>query len=124
MIKNILLSVVVSVLLAHPAFGKTFKLPSDEFAVASIDFPKGWEPEEVNNGVAGQSPDSAVYLAAVVVGSEKGMEAELDDTFAFLKEHKVQLDPSTQKEEKFKVGDTDVEGLTYQGKDEDGPKAI
>src|SRR2546423_9116134 len=124
MIKNILLSVVVSVLLAHPAFGKTFKLPSDEFAVASIDFPKGWEPEEINNGVAGQSPDSSVYLAAVAVGSEKGMNAELDDTFDFLKEHKVKLDQSSKKENKFKLNGEEVQELIFRGEDEDGPCSV
>ena len=124
MTKILLALVAIASLLAVPAFAKTSKLPNDDFAVATITMPDDWEPEEVNNGVAGQSPDTAVYLAAVAVGSEKGMKAELDDTFEFLKEHKVELDPSTKKEDKFKIGDIDVEGLTYQGKDEDGPTAI
>jgi len=90
MTKSILTFIAIASLAAvTPAFAKTLKLPSDEFPIASITFPEDWEPEEVNNGVAGQSPDSAVYLAAVAVGSEKGMDAELDDTFSMLKEHKV-----------------------------------
>jgi hypothetical protein len=60
MIKAILTLIAVSSLLAAgPAFAKTIKLPSDEFPIASITLPDDWEPEEVNNGVAGQSPDSA-----------------------------------------------------------------
>jgi hypothetical protein len=125
MIKSILTFIAISSLLgAAPAFAKTLKLPSDEFPIASITFPDDWEPEEVNNGVAGQSPDSAVYLAAVAVGSEKGMDAELDDTFAFLKEHKVELDKSTKKESKFKLNGEEVNELIYQGKDEDGPCSV
>ena len=69
MAKNILTLVALSSLIAVPAFSKTFKLPNDEFAIGSIAFPSDWEPEEIDNGVAGQSPDSAVYLAAVAVGS-------------------------------------------------------
>jgi len=88
MIKSILTLVAVSSLVAAPAFAKTLKVPSDEFPIASITMPNDWEPEEINNGVAGESPDKAVYLAAVAVGSEKGMNSELDDTFEFLKEHK------------------------------------
>ena len=124
MIKKILFAVILSGLIALPLFAKTFKLPSDEFTVASIDFPKDWEPEEITNGVAGQSPDSAVFLAAVAVGSEKGMNAELDDTFDFLKEHKVKLDQSTKKENKFKLNGEEVDELIFHGEDEDGPCSV
>src|SRR5438309_6744362 len=101
MIKSVFALIALSALIAVPTFAKTLKLPNDEFPIASITFPNDWEPEEVTNGVAGQSPDTAVYLAAVAVGSEKGMKAELDDTFDFLKEHNVNLDKSTKKESKF-----------------------
>jgi hypothetical protein len=124
MTRFILTLIAVSSLVAASAFAKTMKLPNDEFPIATISFPDSWEPEEVTNGVAGQSPDTAVYIAAVAVGSEKGMKAELDDTFEFLKEHKVELDKSTKKENKFKINDLDVEELIYQGKDEDGPTSV
>src|SRR5205809_1009659 len=87
MIKSILALIVFSLLIGSSALAKTLKLPNEEFPIASLSFPDSWEPEEINNGIAGQSPDSAVYLAAVAVGNEKGMEAELEDTFDMLKEH-------------------------------------
>ena len=106
------------------ADAKTFKLPDDDFAVASIDMPDSWKPKEIDGGVAGQSPDDAVYLSVVAVGSEKGMNAEIDDTFEMLKSHNVTLDESTKKEEKFKIGNLEATELLYQGKDEDGPAAV
>jgi hypothetical protein len=125
MIKSILTFIAVSSLVAAaPAFAKTMKLPSDEFPIASITMPDDWEPEEVNNGIAGESPDSAVFLAAVAVGNEKGMNAELDDTFAFLEEHKVALDKDTKKENKFDLNGAEVNELLFEGKDEDGPCAV
>ena len=124
MMKKIAILAAVCSLIALPTFAKTFKLPSDEFAVASIEFPKDWQPEEINNGVAGQSPDDAVYLAAVAVGSEKGMNAELEDTFDMLKEHKVKLDQSTKKENKFKLNGEEVNELIFHGEDDDGPCSI
>jgi hypothetical protein len=124
MIKNIFISLALVLVLVTPAFAKTFKLPNDEFGIASIEFPKGWEPEEINNGVAGQSSDSAVFLAAVAVGTEKGVDAELDDTFDFLKEHSVELDQSTKKENKFTLNGAEVNELIYHGKDEDGPCSV
>jgi hypothetical protein len=115
---------ILSLLGATSAFAKTMKLPGDEFPIASITFPNDWEPEEVTNGAAGTSPDSAVYLAAVAVGNEKGMNADLEDTFAMLEEHKVELDKSSQKENKFKLNGVEVDELIFRGKDEDGPTSV
>ncbi len=103
---------------------KTLKVPNEEFAIASINIPSDWEPEEINNGVAGTSKDEAVYLAVVAVGSEKGLNAEIDDTFAMLKDHKVILDTSSKKENKFKINGLDADELLFQGKDEDGPASV
>ncbi len=124
MIKSILTVLLLASAGLTALEAKTIKVPSDEFPIASINLPAGWEPEEVNNGVAGTSPDGAVYLACVAVGSEKGMDAEIDDTFAMLKEHKVVLDQSSKKENKFKINGFDAEEMLFQGKDEDGPAAV
>ncbi len=78
----------------------------------------------MTNGVAGTSDDGAVYLSVVAVGNEKGMNAEIDDTFAMLKEHKVELDKASKKENKFKINGLDAEEMLFQGKDEDGPAAV
>ena len=115
---------IASIALGSSALAKKMKLPSDEFSIASIDFPSDWEPEEINNGAAGQSPDSAVYFAAVAVGSDKGMEAELNDTFDMLKEHKVELDKTSKQESKFELNGEQVQELIFHGKDEDGPCSV
>src|SRR5438270_31411 len=122
--KTFLALVTVALLSAIPAQAKTFKLPNEDFAIASIDMPDNWKPKEVDNGVEGQSSDDAVYISVVAVGSEKGMKAEIDDTFAMLKGRNVTLDESTKKENKFKMGGFDANELNYQGKDEDGPAAV
>ena len=124
MIKPILTLLLAASLGVISAHAKTMKLPNDDFAIASINIPDSWEPEEVTNGVAGNSPDKAVYLSVVAVGSEKGMKAEIDDTFEMLKEHNVELDEKSKKENKFKINGLDAEELLYQGKDEDGAAGI
>lgn len=124
MTKCILSITAISMAIVAPSSAKTLKLPNDDFAIASIDFPGSWEPEEINNGVAAESPDKAVYLAVVAVGSEKGMNAEIEDTFEFLKEHNVDLDQDSKKENKFKIGNLEAEELIFQGKDEDGPASV
>ena len=124
MLKSFLTLFIVASLGTICAEAKTMKVPSDEFAIASIDIPDSWDPEEITNGAAGTSDDEAVYLAVVAVGNEKGMDAEINDTFAMLKEHNVELDQASKKTNKFKINDLDAEEMLFQGKDEDGPAAV
>src|ERR1043166_8325077 len=62
--------------------------------------------------------------ALLAVGSEKGMNAELDDTFDFLKEHHVEFDKDSKKENKFELDGKQVDELIFHGKDEDGPCSV
>ena len=122
--KTLLTLLAIAFLATIPADAKTFKLPNEDFAIASIDMPDSWKPKEFDNGVSGQSSDDAVYISVVAVGSEKGMTAEIEDTFDMLKKQKVTLDESTKKENKFKINGLDAEEMLFQGKDEDGPAAV
>lgn len=119
---TLVLAASLGVLTAH---AKTMKVPNDEFAIASITLPDDWDvDEEVNNGVGGSSDDGAVYLSCVAVGSEKGMNTEIDSTFEMLKEHGVTLDEKSKKEQDFKIAGADAHEMIFQGKDEDGPASI
>jgi len=122
--KTLLTLIAIVFLGAVAADAKTYNLPNDDFAIASIDMPESWKPKVVDNGIYGQSADDAVYISVVAVGSEKGMNAEIDDTFEMLKTHNVTIDDSTKKENKFKIGSLDATELLFQGKDEDGPAAV
>jgi hypothetical protein len=122
--KTLLTFIAIAFLATIPVDAKTFKLPNEDFAIASIDMPDSWKPKEVENGIWGQSADTAVYMSVVAVGSEKGMTAEIEDTFEMLKTHNVNIDESTKKENKFKIGSLEANELLFQGKDEDGPCAI
>jgi len=122
--KTLLTLIAITLLGAVAVDAKTFKLPNEEFSIASIDIPDSWKPKEVDRGVECQSSDDAVYMSIVAVGSEKGMTAEIDETFEMLKSRKVVLDEKSKKENKFKLGSLDATELLFQGKDEDGPTAV
>jgi hypothetical protein len=122
--KTLLLTLSACALLAGSASAKDFKLPNEDFGIATISIPDSWKPSEIDNGVEATSPDDAVYIAADAVGSDKGVDAEIDDTFKMLKEHKVKLDQSSKKENKFKINGLDADELLFQGTDEDGPTAV
>ena len=120
-LSTILLASAFSLVIAQ---AETVKVPSDTAAIASITFPETWETDAIDDGVAAHSSDGAVFMSVVAVENEKGMNAEIDDTFAMLKEHKVELDQSSKKENKFKIAGLDAEELLFQGKDADGPTAV
>jgi hypothetical protein len=124
MIKPLLAILAVTALALAATEAKTVKIPDADDPVASITFPDDWKLEEIDGGYGADSPDEHVYLSAVAVENETDMNAEIDDVFKMLKEHDVELDPATKKEQKFKVNGLDAEELLYQGKDEDGPCGV
>ncbi len=118
-----LLAVVLALFWTQGAFAKEFKLPDDN-PVASINLPDSWKPEAIEKGVQGQTADNAVYLSVETTTSEKEMTAIIDDTFARLKEHKVDLSHTVKSERKFLINGLPADELLYDGKDEDGPTMV
>ena len=122
--KRLLALLALSTLCVFSVDAKTVKLPDAEGAVASITFPDDWDVEEMEGGYGADSPDDHVFISAVAVKNETDMNAQIDDVFEMLKEHKVELDESTKKEQKFKVNGLEASELLFQGKDEDGPCGV
>jgi hypothetical protein len=124
MTKQLLTAFLLAVSVAISADAKTVRLPDADEPIASITFPDDWKLEDISGGVAADSPDEHVYISAVVVKDETDINAEIDDVFKMLKEHNVELDESTKKENKFKINSLEAEELLFQGKDEDGPCGV
>lgn len=106
------------------ALAKPTQVPNAESPAASLTFPDSWTQNKIEGGVEANSADNAVYMSVVVVDNKDDMDAEIDNVFEMLKERKVELDESSKKENKFKIGGMDAEELLFQGKDEDGPTAV
>ena len=124
MIKPLAIALAFTMWFAVSLDAKTVRLPDADEPVASITFPDDWKVEDISGGVAADSPDEHVYISAVVVKDETDINAEIDDVFKMLKEHNVELDESSKKENKFKIGSLAAEELLFQGKDEDGPCGV
>ncbi len=124
MTKSILTIIAVAAVALLSAEAKTIKIPSADQAVASITFPDDWDVEEMEGGVGADSADDHVYLAAVVVKDETNMNSQIDEVFEMLKEHNVELDNDSKKENKFKINGMEATELLFQGKDEDGPCGV
>jgi len=117
---------LVGASLAFPATSsaKVFKLPNDDFAIATVDIPASWKPEVVDNGVEAQTDDTSFYISIVAAGTDKGVEEDVKATKDMLKEHKVKIDESTQKTGEGNVNGFPTKSFTIKGKDEDGPCTI
>ncbi|EDY20426.1 conserved hypothetical protein [Chthoniobacter flavus Ellin428] len=125
-IRTFLPTLLAAACLLHTGslFGKEFKLPNADFAVATVDIPGSWKPEAVDNGVEAQSKDGSFYLSIVAAGTDKGVQADIDATKDMLKEHKVKINDSTEKTGKGDVNGFPTESVTIKGKDEDGPCTV
>lgn len=119
-----LLLATVCLLQSGSLFGKEFELPNADFAIASVKIPANWKPEVVDNGVEAQTEDGSFYLSIVAAGTEKGVDADIKATKDMLKEHKVQIDESTQKSGNGNVNGFPTESVTVKGTDEDGPCTV
>ena len=122
---KLFLSLLALTALAIPlADAKTVKIPSADEAVVSVTFPDDWKLEEIEGGQGADSPDEHVYISVVAVKNETDMNSQIDDVFEMLKEHEVELDVASKKENKFKINGMDAEEMVYQGKDQDGPTSV
>ncbi len=102
---------------------KEFRLP-DAKPVATVNIPDTWKPVLIEKGVQGQTADNSVYLSVETATTAEGMSGIVDDTFAVLKEHNVDLDHHVKKENKFLINGLPADELLYDGKDEDGSTMV
>lgn len=122
--KTLLYTFLACTLLGASASAGTFKVPDEDFGIASVAFPDNWKPKEIEKGVEGSSPDGEAYIAVVAVGSDKGLDAELADTQKMLDESKVTIDASTKKVQKFKLAGLDATEVNWQGKQGDEAQSV
>ena len=114
--KILLCTFFACTLAAASASAGTFKVPNDDFAIASVDIPDKWKPEAIDKGVEANSPDEEIYVAIEAVGSDKGIDAALDETEKMLKENKVDIDASSQSKSTFKAAGVEATELDFKGK--------
>ena len=122
--KSLLYTLLACTLVAASASAGTFKVPNEDFGIASVAIPDKWKPKEIDKGVEATSPDGEVYIAIDAVGSDKGMSEEIEDTFKMLKDNKVTIDKSTKKENKLNVAGVEATELQFAGKMEDEAQTV
>lgn len=120
--KKALLAALVLALAPVASHAATLNFPS-EAPVASVTIPDEWKPEETESGIQAQSPDDAVYLSMDVADGDN-VEKVIGDTFKYLEDQKVTVDPATQKETDATVNGMVVKNFEWSGKDQTGDASI
>ena len=98
---------------------KVYSIPSKD-AVATVDVPEKWEPNETDDGIELNSEDATIYMSIDAVKADNVANAVSDKVLLLTKQGLV-IDETTKK-----ASDTEQNGLKlhsfhYQGKDDDGP---
>ena len=117
MTKFFLTLLIVASLGTVVAQAKTMKIPSAEAAVATVEIPDGWNPEDMEDGGAtGNSEEAAIYVTASP--KKKDAQADLADSFSLLKVlGSIEVDQASKKTSKIKVNGLDAEEMHFQGKE-------
>lgn len=117
MTKFFLTLLIVASLGTVVAQAKTMKVPSAGAAVATVEIPDGWNPDDMEGGGAtGNSEEAAIYVTASP--KKKDAQADLEDTFSLLKVlGSIEVDQASKKTSKIKVNGLDAEEMHFQGKE-------
>ena len=104
------------------AFAKTVKIPDDN-TVAIVTIPDAWTINEMDQGVEATSPDSGVYLAVEVTAS-KDVGQSTADAIKWLEGRGVSIDAASMKQKDTTINGMEAVGLSFEGKDKDGPTRV
>ena len=104
------------------ALAETYAIPSDN-PVATVSIPEKWEPKAYDGGVEATSPDGKVYFAVEMVAADEVKQA-VGEGIAWFDKQGVELDADSMKTSETHEGDVASFGMTFTGKDKEGPTAI
>jgi hypothetical protein len=101
------------------AQAKVFSIPAED-AIATINAPDEWEPNEIDKGVEMNSPDGGIYVDAEAVKADD-ISGAIAETMKVLTAQGLVLDQSSQKTADSEKNGLKMHDFLYTGKDKDGP---
>ena len=101
------------------AQAKVYSIPSQD-AIATIDGPDDWEPNETDNGVEMNSPEGDIYIDVEAVKA-KDITAAVSDTVKLLADQGLVIDESSKKTNDSETNGMKMHDFMYSAKDNDGP---
>jgi hypothetical protein len=115
-------ALLLSVLLATPALAGSHGIPGEK-PVATVNFPEGWTVSDHGESIDACSDDKEIYLN-LELNDAGTIDSATDETLAYLKKNKVEIDPKSQKEASGEANGMKVTTLAWEGKDAEGPTKV
>jgi hypothetical protein len=115
---------VIAISAALCAFGaeaqaKVYSIPSED-AVATINIPDDWKPNEIEMGVEMNSPDSGIYVDVEAVNASD-VTAAVAETFKLLAKQGLVIDEKSSHQTDSEKNGLKMHDFTFTGTDNDGP---
>lgn len=110
-------------LLVGPAFAATHKVPEDE-PIATVEIPDKWQTGQRGEAIEATSPDGAVHFLVVPPERNKVAEA-MGEAMRYIRNSGgIVVRPESRKDEAGKINGTDVQHVTWEGKNKSGDVTI
>ena len=121
MLKTVL---ALSLICAGPALiqAKAFELDDDE-AVSWVSIPDTWEPQTIDDGIEGASPDKETHVAAEIVDGDN-IGAAVKEENTFLHKQSIRIKTGRRKEKKTIVNGFEAFDFLWEAADADDPTHV
>ena len=120
--KKLLLSCAALAALLIPLAAKDYKLPKEN-PLFSITFPDKWEVEYEDESVDGVSEDGSIEVYAQTDDAET-IEDSVKESLEYLATEGVKIKADTEKKHDGEINGLKIQGINWDGTDEDGPCRI
>jgi hypothetical protein len=108
---------------AASAFAATHKVPDGE-PPAAVEIPDKWQTAQRGEAIEGSSPDGAVHFLVVPPERNKVAEA-MGEAMRYIRNSGgIVVRPESRKNEAGKINGTDVQHVTWEGKNKSGDVTI
>ena len=101
------------------AQAKVFSIPAED-AIATLNAPDAWEPNETDKGIEMSSPDGGIYVDAEAVKADD-ISGAIAETVKVLTSQGLVIDQSSQKMADSEKNGLKMHDFLYTGTDKDGP---
>ena len=119
--RNMLVAVLLALVLPMAAEAKSFKI-GDDAPFATVSVPDSWGPEEIDNGVSGNS-DAGTYVQVEAVAL-KDIEGTITENLKYLAGEGVSINDSSLKKGEAKINGVDLIISEWHGTDKDGEAVV
>lgn len=120
--KKIAIFAAVLALAATPALAKKMSVPEDN-PIATVEIPDDWQPDSIDRGAEGTSPDNTTYIAVEEVDGADAKAATSESIDLFQKDS-MKIDESSMKTNDIDFGGKKGVDITVNGTNKDGPQNL